>query len=142
MKIVIGADHAGYEVKKELKILLAKENIDVIDVGSFDEKSVDYPTIALDAVTKYKSSYIHFGILLCGTGIGMSMAANAYGIRAARCCCMEDVRLAREHNNAEFLCLGVRQGLKVNDLKEMIIKFIYSKFSNDVRHARRIILMG
>jgi len=142
MKIVIGADHAGYEVKKELVELLKKENIDVIDVGSFDEKPVDYPTIALYAVTKYKLSYIDFGILLCGTGIGMSMAANAYGIRAARCCCMEDVKMAREHNNAEFLCLGVRQKLKVDDIKKMVTKFIYSKFSNDVRHTRRIILMG
>lgn len=141
MKIVIGADHAGYEVKKELKYLLKKEGIVIIDVGSFDEKSVDYPSIASQAVMEYQISNANFGVLLCGTGIGMSMAVNNCGVRAARCCCMEDVKMAREHNDAEFLCLGVRQKLKVNDLKEMILEFVNHKFSGDERHIRRIKLI-
>jgi len=142
MKIVIGSDHAGFKEKEELKILLKKEKIIVVDIGSFDEKAVDYPTIALSAVKEYNQTRnILFGVLLCGTGIGMSMAANTYGVRAARCCCMQDVEMAREHNNAEFICLGVRQELKIENLKNMILKFINHKFSKDERHIRRIELI-
>jgi len=72
----------------------------------------------------------------------MSMAANTYGVRAARCCCIQDVEMAREHNNAEFICLGTRQELKVIDLKEMILKFISHEFLGDERHIRRIKLIN
>jgi len=143
MKIVIGTDHAGFKEKEKLKVLLKKEKLNIIDIGSFDEKAVDYPTIAFNAVTEYHQIRdILFGVLLCGTGIGMSIAANRYGVRAARCCCMQDVEMAREHNNAEFICLGVRQELKVEDLKEMILKFINHEFSGDERHIRRVKLVN
>ena len=142
MKIVIGADHAGFKEKEELMSLLDKEGISTIDMGLYDKDPIDYPLVASHTVTGYKIGGIDFGVLLCGTGIGMSMAANSYGVRAARCCCMEDVKMAREHNDAEFLCLGVRQGLTVNDLKEMIVEFVNHEFSGDERHVRRIELIN
>ena len=141
MKIVIGSDHAGYYEKKELIALLKAKGVEIIDVGCFSDASVDYPKIVSDAITEYQKSKADFGILLCGTGIGMSMAANKFGIRAARCCSHEDVKMSREHNDAKFLCMGVRQELKVSDLYLLILEFINCEFSNDERHIRRINLI-
>ena len=107
-KIVIGSDHGGFEYKEIIKNYLLSLDYEVLDVGTFDNSSVDYPDIALkvcDIVTKEKIR----GILLCGTGIGISIAANkCHGIRAAVCNDEYSARKSRQHNNSNVLALGQR----------------------------------
>jgi len=107
MKVIIGSDHGGFKLKEELKTFL-KNNYELEDLGVFSEESSHYPEIAFrvaEQVVKEKC----FGILLCGTGIGVSIAANKVaGVRAALCHSVEYAKLAREHNHANILCLGGR----------------------------------
>jgi len=109
MKIAIGADHGGYEMKEQLKALLAKLGHEAVDVGCNSTASVDYPDFAAALSEKVVSGACPFGILICGTGIGMSIAVNRDPrIRAALCHDEFTARLSREHNNANVLCLGAR----------------------------------
>ena len=109
MKIIIGADHGGFELKEIIKEHLNKKGIETEDVGCFDTNSVDYPDIAVKTCTKVLSGEGEFGILVCGTGIGISMTANKIkGIRAALCSDEFSARATRAHNNANVLCLGGR----------------------------------
>lgn len=109
MKIIIGADHGGFELKEIIKEHLNKKSIETEDVGCFDTNSVDYPDIAVKACTKVLAGEGEFGILICGTGIGISMTANKIkGIRAALCSDEFSARATRAHNNANVLCLGGR----------------------------------
>ena len=109
MTYYIGADHAGIEIKKFVKELFEKKGHKVIDLGPFDTNRVDYPDFAkkvCQAVQKDSSSK---GILICGSGIGMSMAANKFeGIRAALCHNEYSAKMARQHNDANILCMGER----------------------------------
>ena len=109
MKYYIGADHAGIEIKKFVKEQFEKLGHEVEDLGPYDTSRVDYPDFAAkvcNAVTKDNNSK---GILICGTGLGMSMAANKFdGIRAALCHNVFSAKMAREHNDANVLCLGER----------------------------------
>ena len=109
MTYYIGADHAGIEIKKFVKELFEKKGHNVIDLGPFDTNRVDYPDFAkkvCQAVQKDSSSK---GILICGSGIGMSMAANKFeGIRAALCHNEYSAKMARQHNDANILCMGER----------------------------------
>ena len=109
MKIVIGSDHAGYRLKELIKRHLAKAGYIVIDVGTFSEEPVDYPDIATAAIKKFRSEKADRAILICGTGIGMSIAANKFrGVRAALCWNVETAMLSRLHNDANVLCLAGR----------------------------------
>jgi len=109
MKIAIGADHGGYEMKEQLKVLLAKLGHEAVDVGCSSAASVDYPDFAAALLEKVVSGDCPFGILVCGTGIGMSIAVNRDPkIRGALCHDEFTARLSREHNNANVLCLGAR----------------------------------
>ena len=108
-KIVVGCDHGGFALKEILKKTLQIRQFDVIDVGCHDKSSVDYPDIGRLAVEKVLSGICRRGILICGTGIGMSIFANRYrGIRATLCNDHLSARLSREHNNSNFLVLGGR----------------------------------
>ncbi len=108
-RIVIGSDHAGFFLKESLKRFLAERGFEVEDVGAFSSDPVDYPDICESAVRKYEEGGYDFGILICGTGVGMSVAANKFrGIRAALCADPLTARLSRQHNDANFLCLGAR----------------------------------
>lgn len=108
-KYFIGADHAGLEIKAFVKELFEKKGYEVEDLGPYNEDRVDYPDFAVkvcEAVLKNKDTK---GILICGTGLGMSMAANKFeGIRAALCHNVVSAEMAREHNDANVLCLGER----------------------------------
>lgn len=136
--IAIGSDHGGYQLKKEIIRHLTDRGIEVMDVGCHDTSSCDYPVFAKAVTDSVSSGQTELGILVCGTGIGMSMAANKVdGIRAALCSDCFSAKATREHNNANVLCLGARTtgpGLAL-----MIVDyFIDTPFSQDERHIRRI----
>ena len=139
MKILIGSDHGGYALKEKIKKALDKNEIKYVDYGCNSESSVDYPKVAKEVCEDIVSNpRRNLGILVCGTGIGMSMVANKFrGIRAALCHNDFTAQMAREHNNANVLCIGGRvvsatQGMKI------VRKFIETPFSNEERHKRRI----
>jgi ribose 5-phosphate isomerase B len=108
-KILIGADHAGYELKEKLKSFLMDNGRSVIDIGTHDEASCDYPDIAHDLCNRLLNGDAHMGILICGTGLGMSITANRHaGIRAALCTSEFHARMSRAHNDANILVFGGR----------------------------------
>ena len=137
MRIAIGSDHAGYTLKEELKLWLAEIVDRVDDVGTDSEASVDYPDFAAAVAALVASGRCDRGILVCGTGIGMSIAANkVHGIRAASVDALEPARLSREHNDANVLCLGGR--LTSPDLAMAIVRiFLDTPFAGG-RHQRRV----
>ena len=109
MKLVIGSDHGGIHLKEVLKQHLAERGIEVTDAGTYTEESCDYPDIAVKVCREITDGHAERGILVCGTGIGMSMAANKVrGIRAALCGDVFSATMSREHNNANVICLGER----------------------------------
>lgn len=109
LKIVIGSDHGGFRYKESIIDYLKARNIEFFDVGTYTLESCDYPEIAKKTAKKVASGEFNRGILICGTGIGMSIAANKVGgIRAALCSDTYSARVSRAHNNANILCLGER----------------------------------
>lgn len=138
MKICIGSDHGGYLLKQEVIAHLKERGFEVTDVGCYSEESCDYPVYAKPVTDAIKDKTADFGILICGTGIGMSMAANKEeGIRAALCHDVFSAQATREHNDANIICMGAR--VVGPGLALMIIdKFLDTPFSNDERHLRRI----
>jgi ribose 5-phosphate isomerase B len=138
MKLAIGCDHGGFELKKEVLEHLAARGIEVTDVGCNDGASCDYPVYSKKVTDLIQAGTVDLGILICGTGIGMSMAANKEpGIRAALCHDVFSAKATREHNNANVLCMGAR--VVGPGLALMIIDtFLDTPFSEDERHIRRI----
>lgn len=137
MKIALAADHGGFELKEKIKSFLEKEGHDVNDMGCHSTDSVDYPDYAEKAVEAIKSGDCLMGILICGTGIGMSIAANREQyIRAALCWDEETARLSREHNNANMLCIGARV-LSTDQALSIIDMWLNAKFQGG-RHQLRI----
>ena len=136
MDVVIGSDHAGVQLKKEILEFLVSAGHNAIDCGTYNQDSVDYPDIAEKVALQVLQKKI-MGILLCGTGIGISIAANKIpGIRAALCNEPFAARLAREHNDANILAIGSR--ITGSGLAEEIVKtFLKSSFQAG-RHQRRI----
>jgi len=138
MNITIGSDHAGYKHKDYLVRLISSLGHQVSDIGGFEGESVDYPDIAEKAAMAVAKGKVEFGILLCGTGIGVSLAANKVkGIRAALCWSRETAMLARQHNNANMLCLGARF-LDTESCGDIVKAFLSEPFSNQARHIRRV----
>ena len=138
MKLAIGCDHGGIELKKEVLEHLAARGIEVTDVGCNDGASCGYPVYSKKVTDLIQAETVDLGILICGTGIGMSMAANKEsGIRAALCHDVFSAKATREHNNANVLCMGAR--VVGPGLALMIIDtFLDTPFSEDERHIRRI----
>lgn len=137
-KIIIGSDHAGFDLKEECRQFLIKyPACDVFDQGVFDRQSADYPDIAKKVSLAVLSGEYEKGILICGSGIGMSITANRYkGIRAALCHDIYTARLSRQHNDANILVMGGRvigTGLAL----EMVEIFLNTGFEGE-RHRRRI----
>ena len=107
-KIIIGSDHGGFNLKADIIKHLKTLNIDVLDLGCFSEESCDYPIYAQKVAEEVLKTSAH-GILICGTGVGVSIAANRYkGIRASLCADTFTARMTRMHNNSNILCLGAR----------------------------------
>ncbi len=135
MKIAIGSDHAGYELKEFLKEKL--EGIEFFDVGTKSEESCDYPDYAHPVAEKVEKKEVDFGILICGSGNGISMAANKHkGIRAALSWKKEIAELARQHNDANIVSLPARYVSKEEAL-EIVKAFITTSFEGG-RHQRRV----
>jgi ribose 5-phosphate isomerase B len=109
MRIGIACDHGGFGLKEEVKTFLKSAGVDPVDFGSFDEASVDYPDFGLQVAEKVSRGELDRGILICGTGIGMSIVANRFpGVRAALANELYSARCSREHNDANVLVLGGR----------------------------------
>lgn len=137
MKIAIASDHAGYNLKEEIKKHLASMKIETIDYGTNSLDSVDYPDYAYPASVSVRDKKVDFGILVCYTGIGMSITANKVrGIRAALVSNIEASKLTREHNNANVLCLGAKD-LSVDNALAIVDAFITTSFMGG-RHERRV----
>jgi ribose 5-phosphate isomerase B len=138
MKITIGSDHGAVELKDAVKKVLANFDVEVNDVGTFGNDSVDYPDIAEKVCAEVVSGKAERGILLCGTGIGISIAANKIkGIRCALCNDVFSAKMSREHNNANVLAMGGRV-LGFGVAGEIVKTWLTTDFSNDERHNRRL----
>lgn len=137
MKLMIGSDHGGFELKKAVKEHLEELGHEVIDVGCYTPESCDYPDIAKAGCEKIVSGECERGILICGTGIGISLAANKIkGIRAACCSDTYSARYTRLHNDANVLCFGGRvvgDGLAC----ELVDAYLSAEFEGG-RHQRRV----
>ena len=137
MRVVAGSDHAGLPLKGPLVERLRGEGVEVVDLGTLDTTSVDYPDFAHRVANAVASDPDAIGLLICGTGVGMSMSANRHaGVRAVVCSEAYSAAMARAHNNANVLCLGARVvGL---GLAQTILEaFIEGSFEGG-RHARRV----
>ena len=137
MKIAIASDHAGFVLKEEVKSFLKRKKYTVKDLGSYSEESVDYPDYAKKTARFVSSKKVSKGILICGSGIGMSIAANRFkGVRAAACESPYTAKMSRLHNDANILCLGARI-LPVKKALKLIEIWLSTKFEGG-RHKRRI----
>ena len=136
--IALGCDHGGFPLMKEVIKYLDENGYEYKNFGTFDEKSVDYPKYSKDVAKSILNGECDKGILICGTGIGISIAANRFkGIRAALCGDVFSAKATREHNDANILAMGARvtgPGLAI----EIVKAFLETPFSNDERHIRRI----
>ena len=139
-KVVIGSDHAGYPLKNAIRDALTADGYTVLDVGTDSPESCDYPVYAARVADAIVDGQALLGILCCGTGIGMSMAANKIkGIRAACCSDIFSAKYTRIHNDANILCLGARvigEGLAM----ELVHAFLENEFAGG-KHARRVAMI-
>ena len=137
MNIVVVSDHAGFTLKEDIKTFLESENHNVIDCGTYSKESCDYQDYANAAALAILDGKAERGIFICGTGIGISIAANRHkGIRAALCSDIYSVRLSRQHNNANVLAMGANI-VAIPLAKEMIKEWLKEEFEGG-RHERRI----
>ncbi len=136
--IAIGSDHGGFELKKEIMAYLEKEGYEYKDFGTYTEDSCDYPVYAKKVAEAILAGECEKGILICGTGIGISITANKFkGIRAALCHDCFSAQATREHNDSNIVAMGARvvgPGLAI----KIVDTFLNTEFSNDERHINRI----
>lgn len=135
MKIAIATDHNGVNEKKEIIRLL--KNYNIIDYSEENNPTDDYPDFAFKLAEDVAANKINLGVLMCGTGIGMSIAANKVkGVRCAHCSNIQEAHLAREHNNANIIALSYKND--INLISEMIEEFLATTPSKEERHCRRV----
>ncbi len=137
MKIAIGADHAGFELKEKIKQRLIQQGIDIRDQGTLSNESVDYPDFARKVGEQVAGKQVDYGVLVCGSGIGMAIAANKVpGVRAANVTTEYEAQMSREHNDANVLAVGARV---LNDQEAFAIvdKWLHTQFAGG-RHQRRV----
>ncbi len=136
-KICIASDHAGFDLKENIKDFLINKHISIIDLGPFKNKSVDYPDYAKKIAYRVKQKKSDVGILVCGSGTGMAISANKIkNIRAAVCYNQKSTRLSRQHNNANIIAIGSRLTKKSLSFK-LVELFLKTKFEGG-RHLRRV----
>ncbi|MGB4326826.1 MAG: ribose 5-phosphate isomerase B [Bacillota bacterium] len=137
MKIALGSDHAGYDLKNRIKDFVETLGYEPYDLGPYSQESVDYPDCAVKVAHAVRDKQCDLGILVCGTGLGMAIAANKIkGIRAVTCSDTFSARCSREHNDANILCIGARvvgEGLAMDIVKT----WLESEFEGG-RHLRRV----
>jgi ribose 5-phosphate isomerase B len=137
MRIALGSDHGGFEYKEIIKERLINAGYEIVDIGVLSNQAVDYPDIAVEVSNTVVAGDADCGILFCGTGIGMSIAANKVkGIRAALCTDTFSARMAKQHNNANIITLGART-LGIELAYEIITAYLSEEFLGD-RHLRRV----
>ena len=137
MKIAVASDHAGYEYKTILSDFIKEQGHQILDFGTYSTESVDYPDFAFPAAESVASLVADYAMLICGTGIGMSIVANkVQGIRAALCTTPYMAEMARQHNNANVICFGART-TELENAKEMLKIFLEEDFLGD-RHMIRV----
>ncbi len=137
MKIAIGADHAGFELKEKIKQRLAQQGIEVHDQGTVSNESVDYPDFARKVGEQVAAHQVDYGVLVCGSGIGMAIAANKVpGVRAANVTTEFEAQMSREHNDANVLAVGARI-LKDDQAFAIVDKWLHTPFAGG-RHQRRV----
>ncbi len=142
MKIVIGCDHAGYNIKGAVIKHIEEKEHEVVDVGTYSTDSCHYPAYASAACKKILDGECEIGILICGTGIGMSIAANKHkGIRAACCSDVFSARLTREHNNANMLCFGERV-VGIGTAIDLVDAFLEAEYLNNGNHVTRVAMLA
>ena len=135
--IAIGSDHGGYKLKEEIKKYLEEKEIEYTDCGTFDEERAEYPEIARALALEVQSGQAEKGIIICRSGIGMSMVANKFkGIRAAKCNDEEEAKFSRMHNNANVLALGADY-MDVNKAVRIVRTWLATEFEGG-RHEERI----
>jgi len=136
-KVIIASDHAGFKLKEYIKKFLLKKRKKVLDLGTQNSKSVDYPDYAHLLSKKIKNDKKEFGILVCGSGIGMDMTANKHkNIRAALCYNVKSTKLSRQHNNANVMAIGARL-TKKNVVLKCVTTFMKTNFEGG-RHKKRV----
>lgn len=137
MKISIGSDHGGYELKEKVVKYLQDNNYEVVDYGCYGLESCDYPVFAKKVAKDVSLGVCEFGILICTTGIGMSICANKYeNVRAALVTNIESAHLTRQHNNSNVICMGAKF-TSYEQAIEYVNAFINEKFEGG-RHQRRV----
>lgn len=136
-KIALGADHAGFELKEQIAKYLKEKGYEVKDFGAYSTDSIDYPDPAYSTAKSVSEHSSDVGILICGTGIGMSMVANKLpGVRAALCNSVETAQISKKHNNANLLCLGGRVE-HTDSVEKIVDEWLNAKFEEG-RHERRV----
>ena len=140
MKIGIANDHGGVEVKKELVKYLVLNGYQVTNYGSDTEEPVDYPIYAFKVGEAIQNNEIELGILICKSGIGMSIAANKIkGVRCAKVETVEDAKVTKEHNHSNVIALSANK--QIEELKEIVKSFLETEYSMEERHVRRVQMM-
>lgn len=138
MNIAFGYDHAGIDIKEKIIKHLEKQGNKIIDLGCDNKKGCDYPDIAINVSRLVSGGKCERGILICGTGVGMSMVANKFpGVRAGVCWNADVAKLISEHNNANIICLPARFS-QVEGMLECIDAWLSTEFSKEERHVRRV----
>jgi ribose 5-phosphate isomerase B len=136
-KVIFGSDHAGLGLRAEAIRVAREKGLEVDDLGPFSGESVDYPDYARKVAEAVASGRVRFGVLVCGTGIGMSISANKVkGVRAAHCTTEYEARMARAHNDANVLCIGERV-LGAGQAGAVVAAFLSQAFEGG-RHQRRV----
>jgi ribose 5-phosphate isomerase B len=138
MKLLFGADHAGYCLREELAQWASEQGHEVVQLGAQSMEPYDYPEASDEVAMGLQGKKADFGVLVCGSGIGVDIRANRYGhIRAANCVTKEMAELAREHNHANVLCLGARL-MDSETAKSILETFLSTEESREPRHIRRV----
>lgn len=140
MKIAMGCDHGGYALKEDVKKMLEGKGYEVVDCGTYSTDSCDYPVFGEAAARKVASGECKYGIVICTTGIGISIAANKVrGIRCAHCADTLSAEMTRRHNDANMLAIGA--GITGKNLAERMVEVFLSTEFEGGRHARRVGLL-
>lgn len=138
MRIAVGADHAGFEMKRDLAAAMAQQGHEILDVGTHSTAAVDYPDIAEAVATAIRNGQVDRGIIVCGSGAGVSVAANKFpGVRAAVCHDAYTARQAVEHDDLNVMCLGARV-IGPALARTLAEAFLAAQFSAEDRHLRRL----
>ncbi len=139
--IAIGSDHAGYELKQQLIEFAISKGYKTLDFGTDDTEPCDYPVVVPPVVEALRHNAAQYGVLVCGSGIGVDIVANRHrGMRSALCHTAEMAAISREHNDANILSLGSKY-ISAHEAKEALVKFVTTPFSKEERHARRVGMM-